>query len=729
MGKPGCGGCHPGGGGFEFDRDGKRYDLRLRANPGLKKTLDGDYYKSHWDKTGVAEADCFICHLDGYNFKLRNKQLKLWNYKWAAIAASGIGSVKGTVARVVKKNGKLKKQLTGRVPVIKYNKRLFNSDGKLAVDLSWPTPSKNCTFCHAFSDRKKRGFSWNDMRNHDIHNLNNMECVHCHPSIDGNHNFAKGDENVSTVRDDLDGQGMLTCKECHYKGIFGATKPTHTSVRPSHLEKISCETCHIPKINANGGSTFDVTSGEMISYGRLENEANLTIETAKDAKIMPIPTYNQWVPHQAYNHKNHKLEPVNPFLMGIIYTNLDADGIHKPLFLKELKKTYSKIKGKITKHPHKSGPFKGKPKLYKDEEIKLYLSTLKKVMKGNKRFKAINPHMHFFGTLIHIGKDGKLVKEKDTTWAGKFEAFNINHNVAPAHKALGAGGCLDCHGWNGKVFRQPVMAKLWNEDGVPVFIRNGQMIGCNAFSFWLTAIYQTVVTPYVSILILIFMFVIILHYTGQGPKGADLLLEPATIQRFTIAERWTHLFRMLSFLGLTFTGAIFFYNSTAFLEIFFGNYARASLWHIILGFIFIIFSGVSFMLWRKDAVMTDYDREWMKKMGGYFSKANSEEPVPAGRLNAGQKIAFWWGIALTIIMAITGIPLIFKLNFPIWLNCILTTVHGFTAIVFVATIIGHAYLGTLANPGTWRTMLDGMVGEKWAKKHHSRWYEELRKEE
>ena len=31
IGVPFCGGCHPGGGGLEFDRDGKRYDQRLKA--------------------------------------------------------------------------------------------------------------------------------------------------------------------------------------------------------------------------------------------------------------------------------------------------------------------------------------------------------------------------------------------------------------------------------------------------------------------------------------------------------------------------------------------------------------------------------------------------------------------------------------------------------------------------------------------------------------------------
>lgn len=72
IGQPFCGGCHPGGGGLEFDRDGQRYDQRLKADPSLAQSLDGDYHKSKWDKSGVVEADCFLCHVQGYDFGERH---------------------------------------------------------------------------------------------------------------------------------------------------------------------------------------------------------------------------------------------------------------------------------------------------------------------------------------------------------------------------------------------------------------------------------------------------------------------------------------------------------------------------------------------------------------------------------------------------------------------------------------------------------------------------------
>jgi formate dehydrogenase subunit gamma len=56
---------------------------------------------------------------------------------------------------------------------------------------------------------------------------------------------------------------------------------------------------------------------------------------------------------------------------------------------------------------------------------------------------------------------------------------------------------------------------------------------------------------------------------------------------------------------------------------------------------------------------------------------------------------------------------------------VLSTLHGFFAIIMVAAVIAHAYLGTIANPGTWRALVDGKVSRPWARKHHSEWYKEM----
>jgi hypothetical protein len=180
-----CGACHPGGGGLQYDRDGERYDVTLADSPELAEELDGDYYRSRWDKSGVVEADCFICHLKGYNFDDRVSQLEQGNYQWAVVAGSRFGIVNGSVKR-------------GDEPTVRYNRRLFNEDGTLSLDVSWPPPDENCEYCHGQSDMGKRGFSWNDVHNPDVHNQQGVSCTSCHPA-GPDHQLARGNDNVNRV--------------------------------------------------------------------------------------------------------------------------------------------------------------------------------------------------------------------------------------------------------------------------------------------------------------------------------------------------------------------------------------------------------------------------------------------------------------------------------------------------------------------------------------------------
>jgi formate dehydrogenase gamma subunit len=697
MNAPTCGSCHPGGGGLEYDRDGKRYDTRLKADPALAQSLDGDYYQSKWDKTGVVEADCFICHLPNYDFNERTRQLKMLNYKWAATAASGIGQVQGFVR-------------DGQAPKVSYNKRLFNEDGKIVLDLAYPPPAQNCVFCHGISDVKKRGFSWDDRVNPDVHNLQGMNCAHCHQAIDDMHNFAKGDENVSTVRDDLDHVKFKTCKQCHEEGYMGATRPAHLSIRPNHLDKLACEVCHIPVLHRAGFEGFDVTTGAMVNYP--------TMLPPPGAK--KIGAEFSWKP--AFQRDEHgKLWPVNLF-KSVFFTNLDKDGINYPLFARELKKGYEKAKPQLNpKNPKK-------PELHTPEQIKIALTALTETLKGNRRFQQVKPHFHKGGMIHHLNDKGEVVTEKDHTWAGHPEGFNINHNVAPVSLTLGAGGCADCHSAEAHMFKGQIVTDMFGPpDGKPLTISSGKLFGCEPWVFYVNQFHQTYLSPYVSVLLLILVFVLVVHYTGQGPKGADFTYEPAEIQRFRVSERWTHMVRMITFLLLTLTGYIFFYNNVSLLRMLFSSPQAAVIFHWVTGIIFIVASAVSLMLWARDAKFAPYDREWLAKHGGYLG--GEEVEVPAGRLNAGQKIFFWLSVVLSFIMGVTGVLLIFKNSLPLSFNCLMSTIHGFVSVVFVATIVAHAYLGTIANPGTWRAMVDGKVGRKWAKKHHSEWYKEITREE
>ncbi len=61
---------------------------------------------------------------------------------------------------------------------------------------------------------------------------------------------------------------MKNCQQCHTEGYMGAPRPKHLSIRPNHLEKLACETCHIPALHVAAGEGFDVTTGGMVKLSQ-----------------------------------------------------------------------------------------------------------------------------------------------------------------------------------------------------------------------------------------------------------------------------------------------------------------------------------------------------------------------------------------------------------------------------------------------------------------------------
>jgi formate dehydrogenase subunit gamma len=51
-------------------------------------------------------------------------------------------------------------------------------------------------------------------------------------------------------------------------------------------------------------------------------------------------------------------------------------------------------------------------------------------------------------------------------------------------------------------------------------------------------------------------------------------------------------------------------------------------------------------------------------------------------------------------------------------------VHAVVAVLFVALIIGHIYIGTLGMEGAFEAMGTGEVDLNWAKEHHDLWLQD-----
>jgi formate dehydrogenase gamma subunit len=686
-GQPTCGSCHSGGGGLEFDRDGERYDYRLDDEPELRESLDGDYYRANWDRSGVVEADCFVCHWTDYNFEERVSQLRKRNYQWAVVGASGIGVIDGSVSR-------------GDEPQVKYNERFFDADGMLVFDPAWPPPDENCMFCHGAPGARKRGFSWDDFHNPDVHDQQGISCTHCHHA-DEDHQLAKGRAFELSVADELD-TTVTTCQECHERGLFGATIPEHASIRPSHLDRIACESCHIPKLNRSAISGIEYIEGET-KYIMRPEDASQFGEIA------------QWRPFYE-RHEDGVIYPINNVL-SVWFANLDNDSIAYPLFIEEHKAAWDIYEDQIADDNND-----GDPEINTHAEIAAALSGVAESLEGNARFESVNPVYVKGGKYYALDNSGELV-QLDLNIEQEM-AYSIDHNVAK--RALGAGGCSDCHVSEAHFFKGQRIVDLYDTLGQVVTKSNGRWFDCNVVAFAVNSFHQRILSPVVSIGIILVVFLVTLHYHSVGPKRVQFRYGSGEIERFSLYERGIHLFRLISFVILAITGLILAFNLSGWQQLLFAS-PHQMLWiHIISGFVFILTTVLGIAAWFKDAIFASYDREWVKRIGGYLGFKGE---VPAGRFNAGQKMFYWYSTIFGLIMSITGMLLVFKYSFPLSTICMTSTIHNFFGFVLIAGVLAHAYLGTVANPGTWRVLVDGYVTREWAKHHHPNWYRKLIRKE
>jgi len=238
----------------------------------------------------------------------------------------------------------------------------------------------------------------------------------------------------------------------------------------------------------------------------------------------------------------------------------------------------------------------------------------------------------------------------------------------------------------------------------------------------LSSLHLEILRPLTSFGLMLVVFLITLHYHSYGPKRIPFEPFSHEVQRFSLLERGIHLFRLISFVFLSVTGVIMAFNLVPWQELLFSSPEQMRTVHIIAGIVFLVTTIMGTWVWFKDALFADYDKEWVRVIGGYLGYKGV---VPAGRFNAGQKMFYWYTTIIGNLMSITGMLLIFKGLVSLPALVFTSTLHNVLGFVLIAGVLAHAYLGTIANPGTWRVLVDGYVTRKWAEHHHPLWYQSI----
>ena len=158
----------------------------------------------------------------------------------------------------------------------------------------------------------------------------------------------------------------------------------------------------------------------------------------------------------------------------------------------------------------------------------------------------------------------------------------------------------------------------------------------------------------------------------------------------------------------------------------FGGFNGMRAVHNWAGVVFIVSLFATMFNYLRESLTFDADDwEWIKMGGGYLSKSAKKAP-PMGKLNTGQKFYYLLILAAGIVIAASGLS-IWQLQGNRALTLVSHLAHNLAFILFVVAVPVHAYLGTLANPGTFRIMVYGTVPIEFARKKYPKWLKEIGK--
>jgi formate dehydrogenase subunit gamma len=195
------------------------------------------------------------------------------------------------------------------------------------------------------------------------------------------------------------------------------------------------------------------------------------------------------------------------------------------------------------------------------------------------------------------------------------------------------------------------------------------------------------------------------------------------IVRFKAFERFSHWLTAVSFVILGLTGLNITFGKILLLPVIgpdaFSSVSQAAKYvHNFTSFSFV--AGLAFItvIFFKDNIPEKVDLEWLKQGGGFIKNKHA----PAGRFNPGEKAVYWLSLAAGVLVSVSGFVLLFPFyGTDIADMQIAQAVHAIVAVLFVALILGHIYIGTLGMEGAFEAMGTGEVDLNWAKEHHDVW--------
>lgn len=229
-----------------------------------------------------------------------------------------------------------------------------------------------------------------------------------------------------------------------------------------------------------------------------------------------------------------------------------------------------------------------------------------------------------------------------------------------------------------------------------------------------------------AIAILGMLGLLVLFYLTRGQVKLESGFSGRKIVRFNGVERFVHWLTATCFLILAISGVNVTFGKALLLPLIgpsaFSTWSELAKYsHNFLSFPFTIGVVLIFLMWIGSNIPNGRDVEWVKRGGGIIGK----DHPPAGHFNAGQKMIYWIVVLGGGASAVTG----YLLLFPFYGTGIsgmqlAQIIHSVVAMLFIAAMLGHIYIGSIGMEGAFEAMGEGSVDVNWAKQHHSLWLQE-----
>jgi hypothetical protein len=541
------------------------------------EAIDAAPESLRWGISGTMQIDCMICHSANqrHDPSEASRQIERENFKQIPTAALGLAVIRGEARNAPDDWDPFMPpdpdypERSG--PSLVFDESRFDPDDRVLFEIVRQPDDSRCYFCHTV---RPVGPSapppW--QLDQDVHLAAGMSCVDCHRhgvdhamnrGFEGERFPAGGEDEqlvAATARDlavtaengeagSADGgvaesvlspakattasappTAPLTCRGCHLgesgegaaeamAGRMGAPIPEHRGLPPLHFERLTCTACHSgpwPEREPFSVQTSLAHGLGVASKERTANDAPAIFEPvfvvqedieggSDDAGIDGDTVAGRAEQDEDEGDAKGVIGPAR--LVWPSFWGLMAQGEVDPLSLEAVERAVAGALVDRMAPPTDDDHVAPAP--LTDEEIRLVLRTL-----GHDLQTTATPVYIRGGYVHHADEAGALVREVHAaaapyTWA-------LAHDVRPAERALGSGGCMDCHSSEAPfVFGQVTRSGTGQR---PPILRMHQLQGLDPtlMEVWASSFTMRTVFKVVSFCCVGVLTIILLYYGATG---------------------------------------------------------------------------------------------------------------------------------------------------------------------------------------------------------------------